>query len=183
MFFNGNTMVRTGHYNGVPLYADATLEPYSIVYVPIGRGLMQPYERPRRGDLAGTTGSRPPSFPVQLDDDGTSRRRPQWRRRHRRADRRDGVFTPEAGQSERDPAPRHCGGVAARGARRGGRRVLPTARSAVVTLRRPESNDGIWVRFRRREVGERRRAGPVRPRRRSRTSATTATFPVFARRS
>ena len=22
VFFNGNTMVRTGHYNGVPLYAD-----------------------------------------------------------------------------------------------------------------------------------------------------------------
>src|SRR4051812_35089591 len=49
VFFNGNTMVRTGHYNGVPLYADTTLEPYSIVFVPIGRGIMQPYERPRRG--------------------------------------------------------------------------------------------------------------------------------------
>src|SRR5687767_1676121 len=65
VFFNGNTMVRTGHFNGVPLYADTTLEPYSIVYVPVSRGMMQPYERPRRGDLAGTTGSRTPSFPVQ----------------------------------------------------------------------------------------------------------------------
>ena len=64
VFFNGNTMVRTGHYNGVPFYADTTIEPYSIVYVPIPRGLMQPYERLRRGDLAGTTGSRAPSFPV-----------------------------------------------------------------------------------------------------------------------
>ena len=58
VFFNGNTMVRTGQYNGVPLYADTTVEPYSVVLVPVGRGLMQPYERPRRGDLAGTTGSR-----------------------------------------------------------------------------------------------------------------------------
>lgn len=62
-FFNGNVMVRVGHYNGVPLYANATLEPHSIVFVPVGRNLMQPYERPRTGDLAGTTGSRLPSFP------------------------------------------------------------------------------------------------------------------------
>ena len=65
IFFNGNTMVRTAHYNGVPLYADTTIEPYSVVLVPVGRGVMQPYERPRRGDLAGTTGSRAPAFPVQ----------------------------------------------------------------------------------------------------------------------
>src|SRR5215204_4246847 len=63
-FFNGNTMVRTGHYNGVPLYADSTVEPFSIILVPVDRGLMQPYERVRNRDLAGTTGSRPPSFPV-----------------------------------------------------------------------------------------------------------------------
>src|SRR6188474_3358684 len=50
LFFNGNTMVRTGHYNGVPLYADATRDPYSVVLVPIGGGQLQPYERLRRGD-------------------------------------------------------------------------------------------------------------------------------------
>src|SRR5690242_12679083 len=65
-FFNGNTMVRTGHYNGIPIYADTTVEPFSIVLVPISRGLLQPYERRRSGDLAGTTGSRAPSFPVQM---------------------------------------------------------------------------------------------------------------------
>lgn len=66
-FFNGNVMVRVGHYNGVPLYANTTLEPHSIVLVPVGRNLMQPYERPRTGDLAGTTGSRLPSFPGRGD--------------------------------------------------------------------------------------------------------------------
>jgi hypothetical protein len=64
VFFNGDVMVRVGHYHGVPLYADTTLEPHSVVYVPTGRGLMQPYERPRSGDLAGTSGSRLPSFPT-----------------------------------------------------------------------------------------------------------------------
>ena len=66
-FFNGNVMVRVGHYNGVPLYANTTLEPHSIVFVPIGRGQMQPYERLRTGDLAGTSGSRLPSFPGRSD--------------------------------------------------------------------------------------------------------------------
>lgn len=70
VFFNGNSMVRTGHYNGVPLYADTTLEPYSIVYVPIGGGRMQPYERLRQGGLASTSGSRTPSFPVRVAPGG-----------------------------------------------------------------------------------------------------------------
>ena len=65
VFFNGNVMVRTGYFNGVGVYADTTLEPYSILFVPIGRGRMQPYERRRTGDLAGTSGSRAPSFPGQ----------------------------------------------------------------------------------------------------------------------
>jgi hypothetical protein len=60
-------MVRTGHHNGVPLYSDTTLEPHSVVFVPIGRNQMQPYERVRGGDLAGTSGSRPPAFPGRSD--------------------------------------------------------------------------------------------------------------------
>jgi hypothetical protein len=66
VFFNGNEMVRSGFHLGVPLFSRTTLEPYSVVYVPIGRGLMQPYERLRSGDLAGTVGSRTPSFPVAI---------------------------------------------------------------------------------------------------------------------
>jgi hypothetical protein len=62
--FNANEMVRSGFYQGVPLYAKTTIEPYSIVYVPLQGGLMQPYERPRTGELAGTVGSTTPSFPV-----------------------------------------------------------------------------------------------------------------------
>jgi hypothetical protein len=66
VFFNGNVMVRSGHYNGVPLYVDATMEPYSVFYVPIGRGLMQPYERRRAGAMAGMAGSRVSAFPIRL---------------------------------------------------------------------------------------------------------------------
>jgi hypothetical protein len=63
--FDPNVMVRVGSYRGIPLYTDATLEPYSIVLVPISGTRMQPYEHLRAGMLADTTGSRTPWFPPQ----------------------------------------------------------------------------------------------------------------------
>ena len=68
VFFDGNVMARTGVYKDIPLYQDRTLEPYSLVYVPVGGNLMRPYERRRTGELANTTGSRTPSFPVESDE-------------------------------------------------------------------------------------------------------------------
>lgn len=65
VFFNPTVMVLAGEFRGVPIYVDPTEEAGSIVYVPIGNGLMQPYERLRAGDLAGTSGSRTPSFPPE----------------------------------------------------------------------------------------------------------------------
>jgi hypothetical protein len=41
-----------------------------MVFVPAGRGVMQPYERPRRGILAGSVGSRVSGFPVRLLPEG-----------------------------------------------------------------------------------------------------------------
>jgi hypothetical protein len=45
VFFDGNVMARTGIFRGVPLYEDTTLQPYSVVLVPIGGAMMRPYER------------------------------------------------------------------------------------------------------------------------------------------
>ena len=59
--FNSNEMVRSGYHLGVPLYSRTTDEPYSIVYVPLARGFMQPYQRLRTGDVAGTVGTAPPA--------------------------------------------------------------------------------------------------------------------------
>jgi hypothetical protein len=59
-------MVQVGVYQGVPVYADVTLEPNSIIYVPVGGDRMRTYERRRDRELAGTTGSRTPSFPVEI---------------------------------------------------------------------------------------------------------------------
>ena len=72
VYFNPYEMVRSGYYRGVPLYSKTTLEPYSVVFVPLPGGLMQPYERRREGDVAGTAGSTVPSFPVTRDVEGTS---------------------------------------------------------------------------------------------------------------
>jgi hypothetical protein len=72
VFFDGNLMNRSGTFEGVPLYQDATLAPFTIIYVPIGSNLMRPYERPRVGELAGTVGTRTPSFPIQRDGEATS---------------------------------------------------------------------------------------------------------------
>ena len=64
-FFDGNVMVRTGAYRGIPIYQDTTLEPSSVVYVPVAGNQMRPYERRRSGELAQTVGSRTPGFPVE----------------------------------------------------------------------------------------------------------------------
>ena len=64
VYFNANEMVRSGHFQGIPLYSRTTLEPYSIVFAPLSGGLMQPYERRRSGEIADTVGSLSPSFPV-----------------------------------------------------------------------------------------------------------------------
>jgi hypothetical protein len=66
-YFDGNLMTRTGTIDGVPVYENRTLEPWSVVYVPVGGNLLRPYERRREGSLVGTVGSRTPSFPIQRD--------------------------------------------------------------------------------------------------------------------
>jgi len=77
VYFNPYEMIRSGFFHGVPLYTRTTLEPGSIVYVPVGGGVLQPYERRRDRELAGTTGSRAPSFPVTRDHEVTDPGLPQ----------------------------------------------------------------------------------------------------------
>src|SRR5262245_12264158 len=43
-FFDGNIMSQVGTYRSIPIYADVTMQPYSVVYVPIGRTLLRAYE-------------------------------------------------------------------------------------------------------------------------------------------
>jgi hypothetical protein len=59
--FNSNEMARSGSHLGVPLYVRSTDEPYSLIYVPLARGFMQPYMRPRTGDAMQTAGTTAPA--------------------------------------------------------------------------------------------------------------------------
>lgn len=45
--FDQYQMVRTGTFNGIPLYINPALESGSILFVPLSGGLVQPYERAR----------------------------------------------------------------------------------------------------------------------------------------
>jgi hypothetical protein len=68
VFFDGAVMVRSSSFRGVPIYVDATRDPYNVVYVPIGGKLMRPYER-RRADLAADTlVTPPPAEPVGVEE-------------------------------------------------------------------------------------------------------------------
>ena len=154
VFFNGNSMVRTGHYNGVPLYADATRDPYSVVYVPIGGGQLQPYERRRRGDLAGTTGTTLPSFPIALLPDGPvvpmAAGAPTNLPLSTGA---IGAFTPEVTPpvvfvpAVAPVAAPACSCEAAAVPAVAVVPPLPADRVAVLSARRPDNNDGVWIRF------------------------------------
>ena len=154
--FNGYQMGRTGHYNGVPVYADATRDPYSVVYVPIGSGQLKPYDRRRRGELAGSTGSTLPSFPVALTPDqavpATAAGAPTNLPYSAGA---VSAFTPEVAPpvvfvpAVATAAPT-CSceqAVAAAVAATAVVPPLPTDRVAVLSVRRPDNNDGVWIRF------------------------------------
>ncbi len=177
IFFNGNHMVRSGHYNGVPLYTDTTLEPFSIVYVPLERGMMQPYERVRQGSLAGTTASRSPSFPVATIPTTTSL--PEAAAAPTAPPEpigAIGVYTPETATGTTGtsvPSPVGTRGLVAAAPR-------PVA-TRMTTATRPTSNDGLWIRY----LGEKWVSGgaaePLTPEA-FRVVGNYNGFPVFARR-
>jgi hypothetical protein len=172
IFFDGNIMARSGHYNGVPLYMDTTIEPYSIVLVPVRRGLMQPYERRRQGDLAGTTGSRTPAFPVRIAPvPGRGiLQAPSPPTEHPLPIGAIGAYTsPQPGTivlESNEPIERPFVGQPATAQNLGaGAPASGEATPRVLTsalLRRPENNDGIWIQFEGQKWVSAGRAVPLR---------------------
>lgn len=135
--FNQYQMVRSGSFRGIPLYSDTTLEPNSIVFVPLNGGRMQPYERRRSGALAGTTGSRTPSLPTDIAAEG--------------------LIPPATHQAPGPPdfarpseIEEPAGMVAASGESQAAVPVGTSGRVAaapVTTARPPSGENGIWVEF------------------------------------
>lgn len=152
VYFDGNVMKRIGVFKGIPLYWDTTLAPYSIVYVPIGGNVMRPYERKREGELAGTTGSRAPSFPIERDAEVSA------------ASGTVGIITPPRYTDAAAVFPEANRGVSTSGVivfrasvtKDGGdvtpapapaTPAAPPAPTTMQSVQRPAGTDGIWIEF------------------------------------
>jgi hypothetical protein len=165
VFFDGNVMVQVGSYKGVPLYVDATIEPYSIVYVPVGSNLMRRYERLRTGAAAGTEGSRTPWFPV-----GPTGSAPAV----------EEGLAEVVGTTGSSPvlAPQVAPTMGACPSPPGS---APSRRISIETALRPEGNRGLWIRY----LGTRwYAAGPAVPHEPEKFAASGdyRGFPVFRAR-
>jgi hypothetical protein len=178
VFFDGNVMARIGHYNGVPIYMDTTIEPYSVILVPIQRGLMQQYERRRSGGLAGTTASRTPSFPVRAVPDGGAPLEagapPTMARESIGA---IGAYTP---REVVVPAPERSTGTS--GAPAAVPPATPPSRSdrSIASVSQPSGNDGLWIAYAGEKWVNAGAAVPLRSRE-FRMIGQYAGFPVFVR--
>jgi hypothetical protein len=132
-FFDGEIMSQVGVYRRVPVYADVTLEPHSVVYLPIGRQSMRGYERRREGELAGTTGSRMSAFPVEVASSMTTAPReipPQ-------------MLAPIGTSGAAIPAP--APEVALETAERPN--LPPPARTHIESIPQPRENNGVWLEY------------------------------------
>jgi hypothetical protein len=137
IYFDPNTMVESGEFEGVPLYVDTTIEPNSIVYAPIGGRLLRPYERPRVGNKAGTVGSRTPSFPVHLAAEAWRVRTPSDALAFCGHPVVVNEFPSRVFLEPEPPEDRDDDSVSGQPGRPG------TVRSAAL----PASNNGIWIEF------------------------------------
>ncbi len=151
VFFNGRVMTRTGSYEGVPLYSDVTLEPFSIVFVPIGGGRMRPYERRRDGELTGTVGSRTPSFPIGRDVELSAGTELEWPRDYvpgagpRRVES-EYVLVPRAMLADRR-VPRVDEPFVAAGAVMVSPPGQATRRAPALALPQRSAVEGMWIEF------------------------------------
>ena len=126
VFFNRYQMVRSGTYRGIPLYTDSTQDTFGIIYVPIGHGLLQPYERRRTGDLAGTTGNRAPSFPVAIGAEA-------------------GAERPEVASLR--PVPEETPVDELTGVGMTGRSIVEAPRGTAGSVARPVGVNGVWITY------------------------------------
>jgi len=144
-FFSPSEMVRSGSFRGVPLYTDATLDPYSIVYVPIAGGMMQPYQRRRDGALAGTTGSTTPAFPPTAATELP--RTPPAAGVAEMEGLRQALSAPAYAPAYEVPIGAEAPARGESSVATTGRTVPLVPRGPVVTAEQPQGVNGVWVTY------------------------------------
>jgi hypothetical protein len=159
LHFNRNEMLPTGIFEHIPIYSRTTQEPGSIVYVPLPGGLVKPYERRRAGDLAGTSGSTAPGFPVVLPAEQSRNPAIAFEQAAARIAVPREVATagfmygarqtgPESALGTGEaPAPVGTGGAAAVEAAAERYGAVPTVRGPFQTARRPVGLNGLFIEF------------------------------------
>jgi len=156
--FDGQVMAQVSGLDGVPIYADTTLEPYSELYVPVGGTRMRAYERRRDGALASTSASRVPSFPIIVGTEPAPGQRIDETAAAAGGDRRAGYGAFDTARGAGAPfvgnAADRPGGTAAYDPRpTPATAATNTAdrdaatRSMTRTIPRPSANNGIWLEF------------------------------------
>jgi hypothetical protein len=157
--FDGQVMAQVGLVDGVPIYADTTLEPYSELYVPVGGTRMRAYERRRDGALASTSASRVPSFPIIVRTEPAPGQRIDETAAAVGGDRRvgSGAFPDmargAAAAGAGNTADRLGGTAAAYDARPTPAAAATTAdrdetrRTLMQSIPRPSTNNGVWLEF------------------------------------
>lgn len=156
--FDAGAMVPSGRYEGVPLFVNTTIEPYSQVLVPIGRGLLQPYERRLSGELTATTG-RAPSFPADTTPEPS--------------------YSASQGPWPGPPGAQRRSGEWNAGDRQDANRLLDPP-GHIATARPPNGNRGIWITYEGQRWESAGEAVELDPKTLDRVG-TYFGFPVFAR--
>ncbi len=141
VYFDPDSMVPTGSHDGVTLYADTMIEPYSVVFVPVRDNVLRPYQRLRGDELRGTTGNFQLSHPALVE---------RQREEQDLGTGQAGPPVPPRRWRPREPAP-------PAGPPPSEEEQVASNQLLVESARRPTGNVGIWVDFqgfRWQQVGE-----------------------------
>jgi hypothetical protein len=133
-FFNAFQMVRSGSFNGIPLYMDPGFQSDTTIFVPLSGGRMQPYQRRQPGTLAALnggplpafSGSPPPTLPAVASLAGSA----------------SDLLTQVAAT-----APLSAGNTVPQPVGTSGRVAVTRAPSRVTTLNPPTGTNAVWINF------------------------------------
>jgi hypothetical protein len=125
--FDGQVMTQVDVYDGVPVYADMSIEPFTLVYVPLTPTRMRTYERSPNGDPWFISGRGRFDMPAPVGTAGSDEFAPAYMEA--------APFAPA--MMEEAPLAPAVSEV----------RVAPTAPIGMESILKPRRPYGVWVQF------------------------------------
>ncbi len=139
--FNRNEMVRVGHFGAIPVYTLTTVEPNSVLLVPLTGGVLQPYRRLDVETQVGMTGIRTIRPVSILDDWGDRADLPAAAIQSISAATPPPVWSPEPVPADRAPLDRPVGTAGVE------TRPVKPASGRLTTAQRPDGLNAIFITF------------------------------------